>query len=86
MLTKFKQPLMAMMLFGAAAALTQFVAPSDVIIETTVSDELQKSGSDIYGSWNAAHVSQWSHYHQCTPSPCKKRKFRHKKGTGSVTE
>jgi hypothetical protein len=33
-----------------------------------------------------AHVSQWDHYHQCNPSPCKRLRDRHKKGTGSVTE
>jgi len=33
-----------------------------------------------------AHVSKWSHYHQCNPSPCKRLRDRHKKGTGSVTE
>jgi hypothetical protein len=33
-----------------------------------------------------AHVSQWSHYHQCNPSPCPRLRDRHKKGTGSVTE
>ena len=33
-----------------------------------------------------AHVSKWSHYHKCNPSPCPKLRDRHKKGTGSVTE
>ena len=33
-----------------------------------------------------AHVSQWGHYHQCNPSPCKRLRDRHKRGTGSVTE
>jgi hypothetical protein len=38
------------------------------------------------GLWQLAHVSQWSHYHQCNPSPCPRLRDRHKKGTGSVTE
>jgi hypothetical protein len=38
------------------------------------------------GTFQLAHVSQWSHYHQCNPSPCPKLRDRHKKGTGSVTE
>jgi hypothetical protein len=33
-----------------------------------------------------AHVSNWEHYHQCNPSPCKRLRDRHKMGTGSVTE
>ena len=33
-----------------------------------------------------AHVSKWGHYHQCNPSPCKRLRDRHKRGTGSVTE
>jgi hypothetical protein len=37
-------------------------------------------------TWEVAHVSQWGHYHQCNPSPCKRLRDRHKKGTGSVTE
>jgi hypothetical protein len=33
-----------------------------------------------------AHVSRWEHEHHCNPSPCPKKKDRHKMGTGSVTE
>ena len=33
-----------------------------------------------------AHVLNWGHKHQCTPSPCPRLKDRHKMGTGSVTE
>jgi len=42
--------------------------------------------TESQGTWQLAHVSQWSHHHQCNPSPCPKLKDRHKKGTGSVTE
>jgi hypothetical protein len=49
---------------------------------------LPKSGSLKFmaSSPAQAHVSQWDHSHQCNPSPCKRLRDRHKKGTGSVTE
>ena len=33
-----------------------------------------------------ADVRHWEHIHDCNPSPCPKKKDRHKMGTGSVTE
>jgi hypothetical protein len=51
-------------------------------------DTEPKSGSLKFmaSSPAQAHVSQWDHSHQCNPSPCKRLRDRHKKGTGSVTE
>jgi hypothetical protein len=72
--------LTAMVLAGASAVQVQAKATPDVTVE--VGDKSAKPQE----TWQVAHVSQWGHYHQCNPSPCKKLRDRHKKGTGSVTE
>lgn len=48
--------------------------------------EAGDSYTEPQGLVQLAHVSQWSHFHQCNPSPCPRLRDRHKKGTGSVTE
>ena len=67
--------LTAMALAGTFAVQAQAATPQVMV----------KAGdryADSRGTWQPVHFSNWSHYHQCTPSPCGKLKFRHKKGHG----
>lgn len=58
-----------------------------LLLGVSVDTEPQSGTLKVMASPAAqAHVSQWDHYHQCNPSPCKRLRDRHKKGTGSVTE
>jgi hypothetical protein len=70
----------AMVLAGVSAASVQAAPSSDISVQA-----VDKS-AQADGTWQIAHVSNWSHYHKCNPSPCKRLRDRHKKGTGSVTE
>ncbi len=72
--------MMAMALIGVSAVPVHAAATPDVTL--AASDR----SAEPEGTWRVAHVSQWSHYHQCNPSPCQRLRDRHKKGTGSVTE
>ena len=51
-----------------------------------VGPQTAEKPTEPQGMVQLAHVSQWDHYHQCNPSPCKRLRDRHEKGTGSVTE
>jgi hypothetical protein len=66
--------LAAMALVGALFGQAQAASPQMV----SIGDRY----ADTHATWQLAHFSNWSHYHQCTPSPCKKLKYRHKKGHG----
>lgn len=71
-----------------AAAISLGAAAEQVQAATSPEAALESHGTRAApgGTWQVAHVSQWGHYHQCNPSPCKRLRDRHKKGTGSVTE
>ena len=69
--------LSAILLVGASFGQAHASSPLDTF-EISVS----AASSDARGAFTVAHFSKWSHYHKCTPSPCKKLKYRHKKGHG----
>jgi hypothetical protein len=67
--------LTAMTLVSAFAAQAQAASPQVMV---RAGDRY----ADTRETWQPAHFSSYSHYHQCTPSPCKKLKYRHKRGHG----
>ena len=69
--------LAAILLVGASFGQAQASIPLD-----TSDISVGAVSIDAPGTLTVAHSSKWSHYHKCTPSPCKKLKYRHKKGHG----
>ena len=71
--------LAATMLVGASAAQMAAASPQ-------VAFDADDRQTVAQGTFKLADVRHWEHVHKCNPSPCKKRRDRHKMGTGSVTE
>jgi hypothetical protein len=68
--------LAAMILVGGSAVRAEAATSPETALESG------NTGTAPEAALQVAHVSQWDHYHQCNPSPCKRLRDRHKKGTG----